>query len=80
MGSSDAIEYVWPAHGTVVFPKLRRGDVQQFHRMLREKYETGVVSGNYFYMPGHFRIGLGGETEMTREGLVRLRSALDELT
>jgi hypothetical protein len=29
-------------------------------------------------MPQHFRVGIGGDPEMTREGLVRLGLALDE--
>jgi aspartate/methionine/tyrosine aminotransferase len=37
-----------------------------------------VVPGSFFDMPQHFRIGIGGETEMTRIGLERLAAALDE--
>lgn len=80
VASSDAIEYIWPEHGTVVFPKLRRGNARELDQMLREKYETGVVPGEFFYMPEHFRVGLGGSSEMTREGLLRLRKALNDLT
>jgi hypothetical protein len=29
-------------------------------------------------MPEHFRIGIGGDTRMTAEGLKRLGDALDE--
>jgi len=29
-------------------------------------------------MPQHFRIGIGGDSDMTREGLLRLGFALDE--
>ena len=32
--------------------------------MLREKYETTVVPGSFFELPRHFRIGIGGETEL----------------
>jgi aspartate/methionine/tyrosine aminotransferase len=46
---------------------------------LREKYETSVVPGRFFEAPEHFRIGIGGETEMVREGLSRVSAALDEL-
>ena len=48
-------------------------------RLLREKYETAVVPGSYFDMPQHFRIGIGGDPEMTRMALQRLGAALDEL-
>ncbi len=46
--------------------------------LLREKYETSVVPGSYFDMPQHFRVGIGGDPEMTRAGLDRLALALDE--
>ena len=61
-----------------MFPRLQKGDVEQFLALLREKYETSVVPGRYFDMPKHFRIGIGGEPEMTRVGLERLTLALDD--
>lgn len=67
-----------PSHGTVIFPKLRRGDADEFCRFLREKYDTSVVPGRFFEMPHHFRVGMGGDTEMTGEGLRRLGNALSE--
>ncbi len=78
LGARRDLEFFRPEHGTTIFPKLRSGDVEQFVRLLREKYETSVVPGNYFDMPQHFRIGIGGEPEMTRAGLERLGAALDE--
>jgi aspartate/methionine/tyrosine aminotransferase len=39
-----------------------------------------VVPGSYFEMPQHFRIGLGGPTDVLRQGLERLGAALDEFT
>jgi len=47
-------------------------------RLLREKHDTSVVPGTYFDMPQHFRIGIGGDPEMTSAGLERLGLALDE--
>jgi len=67
-----------PAFGTVVFPRLRHGEVEGFCTLLRDKYETSVVPGKFFEMPRHFRIDLGGETEMTAEGLRRLGCAMEE--
>jgi aspartate/methionine/tyrosine aminotransferase len=67
-----------PSFGTVVFPKLRKGNVEEFCSLLREKYETSVVPGHFFEMPRHFRLGMGGDAEMTAEGLRRLGCALDE--
>jgi aspartate/methionine/tyrosine aminotransferase len=77
--SRDDLEYVWPEYGTIAFPKLLRRTVDELDRLLREKYDTGVVPGRYFDMPQHFRIGIGGDPEMTREGFERLGRALDEL-
>ena len=77
--SRDDLEYVRPEFGTVVFPKLRHGTVDQLDRLLREKYETSVVPGEYFGMPQHFRVGIGGDPEMTRTGLERLGRALDKM-
>jgi len=46
--------------GTTVFPRLRAGDAFKFVAMLREKFETSVVPGEFFEQPQHFRIGFGG--------------------
>jgi hypothetical protein len=54
--------------------------VDRLCTLLREKYETSVVPGKFFEMPEHFRIGIGGETEMTRVGLSRLAAGLDEIS
>jgi len=63
--------------GTTVFPRLRIGRSAEFVRMLRERFETSVVPGEFFEQPQHFRIGLGGTTEALRGGLERLGAALD---
>ncbi len=76
--SRDDIECVRPEFGTVVFPKLRRGSVAALDRLTREKYETSFVPGSYFYMPQHFRLGIGGDPEMTITALARLSAAMDE--
>lgn len=73
----DDLAVVSPGIGTTVFPKLLTGDVDEFDRFLRERYETAVVPGKYFEEPQHFRIGLGGDPGMTREALHRLGNALD---
>jgi aspartate/methionine/tyrosine aminotransferase len=64
--------------GTVSFPRLKGGAVDAFCEFLRERYDTSVVPGRFFEMPDHFRIGIGGDPEMTAEGLKRLALALDE--
>ncbi len=78
LDARDDLDFYRPEQGTIVFPKLRSGDVEAFVQLLREKYETSVVPGNYFDMPQHFRIGIGGDPGMTRAGLERLALALDE--
>lgn len=79
LASRSDLEYHRPELGTIIFPKLSSGRVEELYRLLTEKYETSVVPGRYFDMPQHFRVGIGGDPEMTREGLVRLGLALDEL-
>ena len=78
LDSRNDLDFYRAEQGTVVFPKLRSGDVGGFIRLLNEKYETSVVPGIYFDMPQHFRIGIGGDPEMTRAGLERTGLALDE--
>ena len=77
--SRDDIEYVRPEFGTVVFPKVTHGSVDQLDRLLHEEYETGIVPGSYFGMAEHFRVGIGGDPEMTRAGFERLGAALDKM-
>lgn len=78
LGSRKDLEFVTPVAGTVVFPRLRRGRTEDFVRLLREKHETSVVPGQFFAMPEHFRIGIGGDTELLHRGLERMSAALDE--
>jgi aspartate/methionine/tyrosine aminotransferase len=79
LDSRDDLEAVRPPFGTVVFPRLRQGRVDELCSLLREKYETSVVPGKFFEMPNHIRIGIGCETEMLGGGLERLGAALYEL-
>ena len=67
-----------PQSGTVIFPKLKHGSVDEFCRMLRFNYDTSVVPGRFFEMSEHFRVGIGGDPEMTAKGLMQLSNALDE--
>jgi len=63
-------------YGTTAFLKLVRGDADSFFDRLRTSYETTVVPGQFFEMPSHFRIGMGVNSEMFREGLRRIGLAL----
>jgi aspartate/methionine/tyrosine aminotransferase len=77
--SCDGLDVVRSEFGTVAFPRLRRGTVEKLFELLRDHYEATVVPGSFFGAPRHFRIGVGGDTEMTREALDRLARALNEL-
>ena len=73
------LETVRPDFGTVMFPRVRSGNADQFCRLLREKYETSVVPGAFFELPAHFRVGIAVETETLEAGLERIGAALDEI-
>lgn len=63
--------------GTTVFPRLKTGSTDDFVNMLRERYETSVVPGDFFEQPQHFRLGFCGATETVQGGIERLGDALD---
>ena len=79
LDSRTDLECFRPTAGTIVFPRLKRGDPGRFFELLRNKYETTVVPGEYFEMPQHFRVGISGATEELRGGLERISAALDEI-
>jgi hypothetical protein len=78
LGSRADLEAFRPATGTVIFPRWKGGHTERLCALLREEYETTVVPGRFFEMPGHFRIGIGGATADLAAGLERLGLALDE--
>jgi aspartate/methionine/tyrosine aminotransferase len=61
--------------GTVLFPRLEV-PVDEFCRVLRERYDTAVTPGKFFGAPQRVRIGIGGETKLLAEGLSRVHNAL----
>src|SRR6266487_2392656 len=69
----SAVQTDW---GTTSFVRLRNGNADVFPNRLRDDFETSVVPGRFFEMPGHFRIGMGVNTEMFAEGLSRIGRAL----
>ncbi len=77
--SCDDLEARRFEYGTVSFPRLKRGRVDDLCELLREKYDTTVVPGRFFEMPDHFRVGLGCAAETFVAGIERLGRALDEL-
>jgi aspartate/methionine/tyrosine aminotransferase len=77
LGEHPALEQTIFDQGTTVFPRLVAGDADGFFTRLMEGYETSVVPGRFFGRSDHIRIGLGGDTAMTRQGLERIRAALE---
>ena len=64
--------------GITAFPRYA-GDVERLNLLVREKYDTSIVPGHWFGLDDHFRIGVGGPTDVVEEGLNRLGAAMDEL-
>lgn len=79
LDTREDLETVRPEFGTVMFPRVRSGNADQLCRLLREKYETSVVPGNFFELPAHLRLGIAVDTEVLKTGLERLEKALDEI-
>jgi hypothetical protein len=77
LSERDDLDYFWPEYGTVVFPRLKQGDVESLCTLLRHDFETAVVPGSFFETPDRFRIGVGTPTESVRESLRQLGLGLD---
>lgn len=79
LDARNDLDYCWPEYGTIVFPRLRKGNTEAFCEMLRRDFETSVVPGRFFECPDRFRMGVGMPTENVRAALEQLGRALDEL-
>jgi len=79
LDSRQDLETVKSVYGTTVFPRLLNKNAENLYKILREKYETSVVPGRFFDAEDHFRIGITCDTQMLKDGLERLASALDEI-
>lgn len=66
-------------HGITAFPFWSGGDTQMLDDHLRKLYDTAVVPGRWFEMPGHFRVGFHLPPAEFVEALERLGRALDDL-
>ena len=75
--SRDDLDYFWPEYGTVVFPKLKSGSVNELCELLRIEFETTVVPGHFFECPDHFRMGVGMATETVSASLQQLALGMD---
>jgi hypothetical protein len=75
--SRDDLDYFWPDYGTIVFPRLKHGSVDEFCQTLRQQFDTSVVPGRFFEMPEHFRMGVGTPTQGVRDALQQFSAGLD---
>ena len=62
--------------GTTSFVRLHNGAVDSFLARLRAEFQTSAVPGRFFDAPDRFRIGMGVDSTMFREGLRRIGMAL----
>jgi aspartate/methionine/tyrosine aminotransferase len=79
LDSRDELEAVRVDAGTIVFPKLKRGNTDEFISLLRDKFETSVVPGRFFEMPAHFRLGMAVDSGVLGTGLKRIGQLLDQM-
>jgi hypothetical protein len=77
LAARKELEYFWPEYGTVVFPRLRKGNADDLCDFLRKDFDTSVVPGRFFDAPDHIRIGVGLPTEAVRDALQQLGKGLD---
>jgi aspartate/methionine/tyrosine aminotransferase len=76
LDAHPALETARPRHGTIAFPRWPGGDVERLCAVLRERHDTSVVPGSFFARPEHFRVAIGGPSDVLEEGLRRLGLAL----
>ena len=73
------LEWVDGPLGLVLFPRVRGvEDASPLVERWFERHDVGVVAGRFFDLPAHFRIAMGGRTEVIAGALERLGRALDE--
>ena len=77
--AQSVFEYFWPEHGTVVFPRAKRGNAEQLWTRLRDEYQISVVPGTFFEDSDRVRIGVGGKTEEVQASVAQLKKALSEM-
>ena len=76
LDAQPGVSAVRTASGTTAFLHLADGNTDEFLARLRKEYDTSAAPGRFFGMPGHFRVGMGVNAEMFREGLRRIALAL----
>jgi aspartate/methionine/tyrosine aminotransferase len=73
----DDLDYFCPEYGTIVFPRLKNGNVDSLCQLMRNDFETSVVPGSFFESPDRFRVGVGTLTASVQEALPQLGRGLD---
>jgi aspartate/methionine/tyrosine aminotransferase len=74
------LQWVAPGGGTVCMVKLPPSvDAQALSTLLREKYGTLVVPGDFFYVRGFIRLSAGMDEDVLRQGLKYVGKAIDQL-
>ncbi len=74
------LQWVEPGGGTVCMVKLPPGlDAPTLSTLLREKYSTLVVPGDFFYVRGFIRLSAGMDEDVLRQGLKNVGKAIDQL-
>ena len=76
LDANAGVSAVRTSWGTTSFLRLQNGGAEAFFDRLRAQYETSVVPGRFFESAGHFRVGMGVDAAMFREGLRRIGLAL----
>jgi aspartate/methionine/tyrosine aminotransferase len=62
---------------SIIFPRLaRETDAGPFVERLRAEHGVAVAPGHFFGAPAHFRLSLGGRTDVLEAGLSRIATAL----
>ncbi|MCX7588120.1 aminotransferase class I/II-fold pyridoxal phosphate-dependent enzyme [Phenylobacterium sp. 58.2.17] len=66
-----------PAHGCMYFPRVVGvADTHAFAEWLWREHHVMVAPGEFYGLPGHVRIGFGGDAEPLDRGLGRFADAL----
>jgi aspartate/methionine/tyrosine aminotransferase len=76
LATQEAVSAPPTEFGTTAILHLANGNAEDFLTRLRTEYETSAVPGRFFGLPNHFRIGMGVDSEMFRQGLQRISQAL----
>jgi hypothetical protein len=80
VASRRDVEWFKPPAGTVCFPRiLKRTPTVEIARRFFDEEGGLVCPGEFFGALGHFRIGLGGRTDMMGPGLKALGRVLDNI-